>query len=301
MLIEPFGEKRNNQVMKTVIVLGSSGLIGHQVDIYLRSKGNLDVKSFVYKNKFYNDSIIQNARDEISLINRIKDISPDFIVNCLGVLIGASNKDPENAIFLNAYLPHRLARLADEIGSKFIHISTDCVFSGKNKEPYKENDKKDGTNIYAKTKGLGEVITGRHLTLRTSVVGPELTNGGEELFNWFMCQYNHINGYTKSIWSGVTTLQLARAVECSIRKDIKGLHHVTNNESISKYELLKLFNLYAKKDINILPIEGVVSDKSFKDERSEFDFKIPSYKEMIDELFSYVKENHSKYRHYNIN
>ena len=286
--------------MKNVIVLGSSGLIGHQVDAFLRSKENLNIKSFAYKNNFHTDSIIQNARDEISLINKIKDISPDCIVNCLGVLIEASNEDPENAIFLNAYLPHRLARLADEIDAKFIHISTDCVFSGNKNEPYKEKDKKDGSSIYAKTKGLGEVISDRHLTLRTSVVGPELTNRGEELFNWFMKQQNNINGYTKSIWSGVTTLLLARAVECSIRKDIKGLHHVTNNKSISKYELLKLFNMYAKKNIDILPVEGVISDKSFTDERSEFDFNIPSYQEMISELFAYIKENQLIYKHYDI-
>ena len=177
--------------------------------------------------------------------------NPDIIINCIGILIKESDIDPENSIFLNSYLPHRLTRLSDKIDAKLIHISTDCVFSGDKKEQYDEADEKDGRGIYAKTKGLGEVINDKHLTLRTSVVGPELKEDGEELFHWFMGQSGVVSGYTKAIWSGVTTIELAKAVECSIRKDITGLHHITNNSSISKYDLLILFQKHMKKNIQI--------------------------------------------------
>ena len=159
----------------------------------------------------------------------------------LTLLIKGSKKDPENAIFLNAYLPHRLSTIAISINAKLIHISTDCVFSGEKRDSYVEKDEKDGKGIYAKTKGLGEVLEDGHLTIRTSVFGPELKSNGEELFHWFMTQFGEISGFSKVFWSGVSTIELAKAVQWSIENNIKGLYHITNNQSISKNDLLKLF------------------------------------------------------------
>ena len=171
-----------------VLVLGSAGLIGHQVYNYLKNSDNYELHNISYRNKIQNDTILLNARDEKNFIDKITCIRPNYIVNCIGILINGSDLDPENAIFLNSYMPHRLTRLADKINAKLIHISTDCVFSGDKKGPYIETDDKDGRGVYAKTKGLGEIISNKHLTLRTSVVGPELKNDGEELFHWFMGQ-----------------------------------------------------------------------------------------------------------------
>jgi dTDP-4-dehydrorhamnose reductase len=215
-------------------------------------------------------------------------------------LIDGSNADPENSIFLNSYMPHRLTRLADKINAKLIHISTDCVFSGDKKEPYIETDEKDGRGVYAKTKGLGEVISDKHLTLRTSVVGPELKNDGEELFHWFMNQSGEISGYTKAIWSGVTTTELAKAVKWSIDHHITGLYHVTNNSSISKYDLLQLFQKYTKKDINIKPFSGKDANKSFIDTRLLMDYKIPSYDQMISDMVSLIANNRPLYSQYKV-
>ncbi len=216
-----------------VLVLGSAGLIGHQVYNYLKDSDNYELHNISYQNKIQDDTVLLDARNEQVFIDKITSISPKYIVNCIGILIDGSNADPENSIFLNSYMPHRLTRLADKINAKLIHISTDCVFSGEKKEPYIETDEKDGRGVYAKTKGLGEVISDKHLTLRTSVVGPELKNDGEELFHWFMGQSDEIPGYTKSIWSGVTTIELAKAVKFSIDHHITGFYHVTNNSSIS--------------------------------------------------------------------
>ena len=235
-----------------------------------------------------------------NLIEQIASIKPQYIVNCIGILIGGSNKDPENAVFLNAYMPHRLARLADEIDAKLIHISTDCVFSGDKKESYIETDEKDGRGVYAKSKGLGEIVNNKHLTLRTSVVGPELKTDGEELFHWFMNQQGDISGFTKAIWSGVTTIELAKAVKWSIDNDITGLYHVTNNTSISKYDLLKLLQKYTKKDINIKSFSGKDVDKSFIDTRLLMDYEIPSYDQMISDMVSLIANNRPLYSQYKV-
>ena len=283
-----------------VLVLGSAGLIGHQVYNYLKDSDNYELYNISYRNKIQNDTILLNARDEKNFIDKITSIRPQYIVNCIGILIKKSNSDPENSIFLNSYMPHRLTRLADKINAKLIHISTDCVFSGDKKEPYIEMDEKDGRGVYAKTKELGEVISDKHLTLRTSVVGPELKKDGEELFHWFMSQSGEIPGYTKAIWSGVTTTELAKAVKWSIDNNIKGLYHVTNNSSISKYELLQLFQKYTKKDINIKPFDGKNIDKSFIDTRLLIDYKIPSYDQMISDMVSLIANNRPLYSQYKV-
>ncbi len=283
-----------------VLVLGSAGLIGHQVYNYLKDSDNYELHNISYQNKIQDDTVLLDARNEQVFIDKITSISPKYIVNCIGILIDGSNADPENSIFLNSYMPHRLTRLADKINAKLIHISTDCVFSGDKKEPYIETDEKDGRGVYAKTKGLGEVISDKHLTLRTSVVGPELKNDGEELFHWFMGQSGEISGYTKAIWSGVTTIELAKAVKWSIDHHITGLYHVTNNSSISKYDLLQLFQKYTKKDINIKPFSGKDANKSFIDTRLLMDYEIPSYDQMISNMVDLIASNRKLYSQYKV-
>jgi dTDP-4-dehydrorhamnose reductase len=283
-----------------VLVLGSAGLIGHQIYNYLKGSNNYELYNMSYRNKMQIDTILLNARDEKNFIDKITSIRPQYIINCIGILINKSTSDPENSIFLNSYMPHRLTRLADKINAKLIHISTDCVFSGDKKEPYIETDGKDGRGVYAKTKGLGEIISDKHLTLRTSIVGPQLNNDGDELFHWFMGQSGQILGYMKSIWSGVTTTELAKAVKWSIDHQITGLYHVTNNSSISKYDLLKLFQKYTKKDIIIKPYIGKDINKSFIDTRLLMDYKIPSYDQMISDMVSLITNNRPLYSQYKV-
>ncbi len=281
-----------------VLVLGSTGLIGHQVFNFLEKTGNYELHNITYRKKLNQDSILQNVRNEKEFLNTIRSISPDIIVNCIGVLIDGANADPENAIFINAYMPHRLMNLCGEINSKLIHISTDCVFSGAKDSAYVEDDIKDGKDTYAKSKGLGEIVNENHLTLRTSVIGPELKTDGEELFHWFMSQTGEIKGFTKAIWSGVTTLVLAKAVNWAIENEIVGLYHVTNNKSIDKYTLLTLIKKQIGKDILIVPVPGRELDKSFIDTRKEINFIIPDYEIMIKELIDFMSRNKKLYAQY---
>ena len=237
--------------------------------------------------------------DEKKLCAYIERINPDYIVNCIGVLISGSNNNIANAILINSYLPHLLVRVASKINSTLIHISTDCVFSGK-KGGYVESNYKDGQGVYAQTKILGEILDSKNLTLRTSIVGPEIRENGEGLFHWFMSQEGSVSGFTKAIWSGVTTIELAKAIKWSIDNHITGLYHVTNNSSISKYELLQLFQKYTKKDISIKPLDGENIDKSFIDTRTLLDYKIPSYDQMISDMVSLIANNRNLYSQYKV-
>jgi len=283
---------------KKVLILGSTGLIGHQVYYYLKQHSDYALSTIAFRKKLVEDTILLDIRDEAKFINTIRDINPDIIINCIGMLIDGANKDPKSAIFVNAYMPHSLMQLADDIQAKLIHISTDCVFSGDKKEAYIETDPKDGKDTYAKTKGLGEIINQKHLTLRTSVVGPELKEDGEELFHWFMKQSDDINGFTESIWSGVTTLELAKAVNWAIDNNIVGLYHITNNAAINKYDLLNLFKKHTEKNILIHKVEGRKVSKNFIDTRKEINYTIPSYDEMIKHMVELIHSNPNLYKQY---
>lgn len=273
-------------------------MLGHQVVNYFLRFHDYDVIDIALRSKLREKTIISDVTDGVAFERVVTEQSPDFIVNCIGVLIhGSSNVG--NAIYLNAYLPHQLKKISKNINAKLIHISTDCVFSGS-KGGYIESDVKDGQGIYPQTKILGEIEDDSNLTLRTSIVGPELKINGEGLFHWFMNQQGDISGFTKSIWSGVTTIELAKAVKWSIDNEITGLYHVTNNTIISKYELLKLFQKHIKKDINIKPVDENNVDKSFIDTRLLMNYKIPSYDEMISDMASLIVNNRSLYSQYKV-
>jgi len=284
--------------MKKILVLGSTGLIGHQVYLRLKKCSDYKLYNIAYRKKITDDTILLDARDEKVLEQTICEIKPDIIINCIGVLISEANRNPENAIFLNAYIPQHLKNIANELGIKLVHISTDCVFSGK-KGSYIENDIKDANDIYGRAKALGEVIEVPHVTLRTSVVGPEIKEG-EELFHWFMRQKGTIQGFTKSLWSGVTTIELAKAVEWAIENDITGLYHITNGKSINKYELLELFKKFTHKEIDIETVEGRVTNKTLIDTRKEINYVVPDYDVMVHDMIVSMKNNKILYSHYDL-
>ena len=285
---------------KKVLILGSSGLIGHQVYNYLKDNSDFSLSNISYRRKLNSETILLDARSEQNFFDHIRRIQPNYIVNCIGILITEAKQDSESAIFLNAHLPHRLEELANKINAKLIHMSTDCVFSGMKKSAYLETDERDGKDTYAKTKALGEVISENHLTIRTSVVGPEIINGTESLFHWFMNQSGVIEGFTKAIWSGVTTIELAKAIKWFIDNNTTGLYHLTNGIPISKYDLLHLFKNHTNKHIEISKVDGIDSNKSFIDTRKEINYLLPTYNQMISDMVTLIKNNRTLYGHYNL-
>ena len=285
---------------KKVLILGSSGLIGHQVYNYLKDNSDFNLSNISYTRKLNNETILLDARKEQYFIDQIRHIQPNYIINCIGILISEAKHDPKSAMSLNAHLPHKLEKLTNNINAKLIHMSTDCVFSGNKQSPYHETDEKDGIDTYAKTKSLGEIVSKNHLTIRTSVIGPEIINGSGELFHWFMNQSGVIEGFTKAIWSGVTTLELAKAIKWFINNNTIGLYQLTNGISINKYDLLHLFKKYTNKNIEIAKVNGIVTNKSFVDTRQEINYQLPTYDEMIKDMVSLIKNNRILYSHYNL-
>lgn len=281
-----------------VLILGSSGMLGHQLYFYLKDNSNFELFDISKKNKIRNETELINVSDHF-FEKYIRELRPNYIVNCIGLLVRESNFDNENAIIVNSLTPHKIFRVASDIGATLIHLSTDCVFSGK-KGSYKEDDFRDGEDFYALSKILGEINNPSHLTLRTSIIGPEIRKQGEGLFHWFMTQEGIVQGYKNVIWSGVTTFELAKIIKWSIDNKLTGLHHVTNNSSINKYELLLLFQEYTQKQIKIIPYKNKVSDKSLLNTKNNLNYQIPSYEFMVKEMIKAILDKKELYLHYKI-
>lgn len=270
-------------------------MAGHVAFFHLKETGKYDVSNVVFRRTLTEESIILDITNKEATEILIKELSPDIIVNCIGVLINGSHLHPDNAIYINAYFPHLLERLSAEINAKLIHISTDCVFSGT-KGSYSETDVRDADDIYGKSKGLGEVINKKDLTIRTSIVGPELKKNGEGLFHWFMNQKGDIKGFAEAFWGGVTTRELAKAIDIAIENELTGLVHLTNGEKISKYELLLLFKeIWKKNDVIVSRYDSKKVDKSLIIS-DRFRYKVPSYRTMLEELHDWMQLNSYLYQ-----
>lgn len=279
---------------KKLLLLGATGMAGHVAYYYLNATGKYEITNVVFRNKLTDDSILLDITDKLAIEQLIIEKKPDIILNCIGVLIKGSQLFPDNAIFVNSYFPHLLERLAAEINAKLIHISTDCVFSGL-KGNYSETDIRDADDIYGKSKGLGEVINNKDLTIRTSIIGPELKEKGEGLFHWFMNQKGQINGYTGAYWGGVTTLELVKAIDSAIDQNIVGLVHLTNGEKISKYDLISLFKeIWKRDDIIVMPYEGKSVDKSLL-KSAIFKYTVPTYEIMVKQQYEWMYEQRQLY------
>lgn len=284
--------------MKKILILGSAGMLGHVVCKYLERLNSYQIYDASYPVKFRKESTILDVFDNKKLIELLEKTSPDIVINCIGVLIKGSSLDPANAIYLNSYFPHYLSKIIKKWNGKLIHISTDCVFSGT-KGNYSEFDLKDAADIYGRSKSLGEVINDKDLTLRTSIIGPDLNMNGEGLFHWFMNQSGTINGFTQVFWTGVTTLELARAIHSAIDQKVTGLINLPTKQKISKYNLLtEIKEIYKLSNIQILPTDKKAEDKSLISQRTDFHFKVKEYHEMLLDQFHFMNTNNELYKHY---
>lgn len=280
-------------------VCGCNGMAGHTISLYLQEQGH-DVYGFDLRKSEYIKSFAGNAFDTETISKVIREGNYDSVINCIGVLNQFAEQNHALAAFLNSFFPHFLARITKDTDTQVIHMSTDCVFSGK-KGSYTEDDFPDGESFYDRSKALGELNDDKNITLRNSIVGPDINPNGIGLLNWFLHQERQIKGYTKSIWTGQTTLQLAKTMEQAAKERAHGLYNTVPDHGISKYELCKLFNHYFRNDsITITPVEGVKADKSLLRTRYEFNCNIPDYNQMIAELAEWVKKHKNIYPHYNL-
>jgi dTDP-4-dehydrorhamnose reductase len=277
-----------------VLILGGDGMLGHQllrdlsrihdVRVTLRQERSAyrPFKLFTEANSYTGVDVRVTDR----LIGVFAEFHPDTVINAVGVVKQRSDGlDPIPNLEINALLPHRLAAICTAMRAHLIHISTDCVFSGKTGH-YKETDQPDPIDVYGHSKLLGEVIFPGCITLRTSIIGLELSRK-TSLLEWFLAQSGHAYGYTKAIFSGFTTMELSRVVERLMVNfpQSAGIYHVSSNP-ISKYDLLDLIRVKFNLPINLIPDQEFHCDRSLDSSRFRKDFQYApaSWELMIDEL-----------------
>jgi dTDP-4-dehydrorhamnose reductase len=254
-----------------VLVLGVSGMLGNAVfRLFAQSPGFLTVGSLRSANflryfaKDLHSRVIcgVDANNLDSLTGLFASLRPDIVINCIGLVKQLAVADnPLVVIPINALLPHRLARLCEVAGARLVHISTDCVFSGA-KGMYTETDLSDAKDLYGRSKYVGEVDYPHAITLRTSIIGHELS-GSQSLLEWFLSQQDGVRGFRRAIFSGLPTAELALVIRDYVipRPELHGLYHVSS-KAINKYEFLRLVaNVYGKS-IVINPDDQLVIDRS---------------------------------------
>lgn len=276
--------------MKSVLIIGGNGMAGHMCKSYFE-QNEYDVY-YTTRDKEMNDDkhYYFDAANVVDIVEILNEITPDYVINCIGILNRAAEENQALAVCVNSWFPHFLDEQSQKYGYKFIHISTDCVFSGK-KGGYTEDVFPDAESFYGRTKALGEVNNQRSVTVRTSIIGPEIRGTRIGLLDWFLKQQGDINGYTGAFWTGVTTLQLVKSIMDIIQKDVSGLVHLVNGDKISKYNLLLLFKQYFQTDVSIHPNGDYLCDKSLINTRDDYSILVPDYDAMVKELRDWMKES----------
>lgn len=277
------------------LILGGSGMLGHklwqtlgnsiEVVCTLRtSQANKKLEQLRTPNRRIEYGLHAENIDSIERILQIE--KPDVLINCIGIIKQLElSKNFIQSIQLNSLLPHQLNKICTNYGIRFIHISTDCVFDGK-KGNYKEDDISDAEDLYGKSKYLGEVVYDNALTIRTSIVGHELESS-ISLFDWFLSQTGTIKGYSKVMYSGLTTLELSNVILDIVlnHKMMNGLYQISSNP-ISKYDLLNILKIVYEKNIQVEAYDNYESNKVLNG--SKFNeltgYHVPSWEEMIASL-----------------
>lgn len=264
-----------------VLLFGGTGMLGHVVKIVLEEEGH---EVFSPSRDFYD---ITMGKDALRFL--VESFNPDYIVNCIGVLVKESEENPELAKLINSSFP---CWLEDIMGPfKVIHASTDCVFLGDlfSSLSYVETDKKDASSVYGKSKAAGE-ITG---TIRTSIIGPELKDG-TGLFHWFIKSKGEVKGYIDHYWNGITTLEWARQInKIMLRGERFGLVQIGIKKSISKHELLLYIKDVFNLDTIITPWKGGYCNRVLRSS-----VEVPHIRQQIDEMRNFMLDHIGIYEQY---
>ena len=286
-----------------VAVLGYTGMLGHMLTTRMEGKYELILCGRTKNSELIgvNEYINFNIDNLPVFFNELEKCNIDVIVNCIGVLVAESERDIKMAIKINSLLPHDLSEFGNSRGIKLIHISTDCVFSGKSNFFYSPEDAHNAEDPYGKTKSLGEAIDKNALVLRTSIIGPDIRENSQGLFNW-VCSNNNktIVGFRNVLWSGVTTLYLADTIIHYIENFKIGLIQVSNNSSISKYSLIVLIDEIFQLSLDLVGKTEKISSKCMLCS-STHDLPVPNYESMLTDLrlFMYSQERYKSYFTYN--
>lgn len=284
-----------------ILILGATGMLGYSLFSNLSEHANLSVfgtvRSITGKEHFFKDTQQQlisgvDAYDIGSLEQAVAEVAPDVVINCVGLIKQHGiSKQHIDAVKINALLPHELANICDQVNAKLIHFSTDCVFTG-DKGLYSEGSLPDARDLYGKSKCLGEVGYGKHLTLRTSIIGHELASS-VSLVDWFLSQGESTKGFSKAVFSGLPTCYIAKLLVEYIlpNPEVAGLLHLSA-EPIDKYTLLKLIAEQYQKQITIAESQELVIDRSLNSDkfRQLTQFSPPAWSDLVEYMHAdYVK------------
>lgn len=290
----------NNQ--KKILIIGATGMLGNalmtelsklrQFEVWGTVRNYADAEKYLSPKllpKIISNLDVENADNLAKVLAKIK---PDVVINCVGIIKQVKDgSDLALNISLNSLFPHRLAELCTLSGARLIHISTDCVFSGKT-GMYKDDDPSDADDVYGKSKALGEVGA-PHFTIRTSIIGHGLENQ-RALIDWFLSQKGKIKGYSKVIYSGFPTVEIARIMAEYIipRPRLAGIYNVSA-EPISKYDLLKLVAKVYRKKIEIEMDDKIVCDRSLDSIRFRrlTGFKPQTWEQLVKKMYKYYQTN----------
>lgn len=289
--------------MNKVLILGASGMLGSAALRVFAESGEFEVigsiRSHASRALFPVDLqkhlvVAGDVENQDALTRLFQSVRPQVVINCIGLIKQLDQaSDPLNAIPINALLPHRIARLCDLVGARMVHVSTDCVFSGR-RGGYLESDFPDAEDLYGRSKLLGEVDYPHAITLRTSIIGHEL-GSANGLIAWFLQQKTSCNGYTKTTFSGLPTVELARVMRDVVlpQPSLHGLYHVAS-APINKYELLKMVAEIYRKDIQIVPDDKLVMDRSLNADRfaAATGYVAPSWPDLVRLMHSYAGASH---------
>lgn len=284
-----------------ILICGGDGMLGHQLlkswrdghEVWVTLRQGAPVYGR-YAGLFAGRAIFDvDVRGLQGVVDAVAKVKPDAVVNAVGIVKqrpGANEVIP--SLEVNALFPHRLAQVCAAAGARMIHLSTDCVFSGS-KGGYVETDVPDAKDLYGRSKLLGEVIEPHCLTLRTSIIGLELGRHGS-LVEWFLAQRGRIKGFRRAIYSGLTTLEMARAIEHFLVQQPKfgGLWHLSSSP-IAKYDLLaKLSERLGRMDVEIAPDDEFVCDRSLDSGalRRKTTYRVPPWDVMLDELATRIRQ-----------
>lgn len=282
-----------------ILILGITGMLGRTLFRYLSSKHNIEVfgttrgtsRQTLALDEMVDRQILTGveAESDKGLHAAFLKVRPDVVVNCIGVVKQlAAAEDPLVSIPINSLFPHRIAQLATLFGARVVHISTDCVFSGKHGR-YNETGTPDAMDLYGRSKLLGELYGPNAITLRTSIIGHEhATHHG--LLEWFLAQADRVDGFSKAIFSGLPTVELARVIHEFVlpNSELSGLYHVAA-EPISKLELLRLIAEIYVVPTTIVPSERVVIDRSLDGSRFNVatNYRPPAWRTLIAEMYKF--------------
>ena len=281
-----------------VLILGSSGVLGNTLNIFLAKKKKIKLFFISREKKNNSHYYLKEFSNFKKLEKLVLKIKPNFIINCLGVTKFHKNYNFTRITkLLNTDLPRYLSNLCLKKKIHFVHISTDCVFLG-NKGNYLDNSKKDAKDLYGLSKKKGEIKNKFSATLRTSFIGPE-AKSRKSLLNWFLSQKNEVNGFNKAFFSGLTSLELSKIIYKYYIEKTNNYNSILNvgGYKISKYNLLTIINKIFNKKIKVKKFSDFKIDRSLNSSKFK---KLTGYKKvkwvkLINNIKTFMDKNNFKY------